>query len=67
MADSIGTGFSQFSCAHVQMRYSIGEDAIQRRSHSQGLKNAVIDADNSMFTSSIEVYDFIIETEYLFM
>ena len=26
MADCIGTGFPQFSCALVQMRYSIGEN-----------------------------------------
>ena len=26
MADIIGTGFPQFSCALVQMRYSIGEN-----------------------------------------
>ena len=27
MADYIGTGFPQFSCALVQMRYSIGENS----------------------------------------
>ena len=26
MAECIGTGFPQFSCAFVQMRYSIGEN-----------------------------------------